>query len=136
MKPNQGAGSSGLRVGVDLARPADVADSVDRFGDRYLRRIYTEAELADAGAEPPVRWTRLAARFAAKEASLKVLRTSTGVDWRDIEVRRDEHGAVGVRLHGRAADVARADGLGPLALSLSHEHDLAVAVVVTTEERR
>ena len=85
-----------LRVGTDLVHVPDVAASIDRFGARYLHRVYTDAELdtcrSGAGGWSP---ERLAARFAAKEAVLKVLRPADGVSVRDIEVGADsrvDHG--------------------------------------------
>ena len=126
---------SSIRVGTDLTRVADVAASIACFGDRYLRRLFTEHELASTGAAPE----RLAARFAAKEATVKVLRPAGAQpDWRSIEVRRDEVGACHLRLSGTAAAMARAAGITELAVSLTHEHDLAAAVVVarlSDEER-
>jgi holo-[acyl-carrier protein] synthase len=118
-----------VRVGVDLMSVADVAASVARFGDRYLRRIYTEHELATCAGAPE----RLAARFAAKEAVIKVLRPADAQpDWRSIEVRRDDHGACDLRLTGEAARLADHEGIAQLAVSLTHEAGLAAAVVVAT----
>ena len=119
----------GVRVGVDLVAAGDVAASVDRFGDRYLRRIFTEHELASCRGERVAEG--LAARFAAKEATLKVL----GVDdaqpgWRSIEMFRTPRGACEIRLRGEAARLADEAGIGPLAVSLSHDRGVAVAVVV------
>jgi holo-[acyl-carrier protein] synthase len=123
-----------IRVGTDLTCVADVAQSIERFGDRYLRRIFTEHELASTGAAPE----RLAARFAAKEAAVKVLRpTGNQPDWRSIEVVRDGAGACHLRLTGTAAAMAADAGIAELAVSLTHEHDLAAAFVVarlTTDE--
>lgn len=119
-----------LRVGVDLVTVADVADSLARHGDRYLTRVYTAAEVADCSTGPDVDPTRLAARFAAKEAAIKVLRE--GVPWSSIEVRRSPAGWVELQLDGRAADIAAGEGLRDFALSLTHEGGLASAVVVAT----
>lgn len=118
-------------VGVDLVSVQDVADSVERFGARYLDRIYTAAEQADCAGEPRVRAERLAARFAAKEAALKVLRPSGArPEWTSIEVVRRESGACDLRLTGTAAELAEAAGITALAVSLTHEHDHAAAAVV------
>ncbi|MDQ1696779.1 MAG: holo-[acyl-carrier protein] synthase [Frankiaceae bacterium] len=115
---------------MDLVTVADVAESVAEHGDRYLSRVYTEAELADCRTGDRVDATRLAARFAAKEATIKVLREF--VPWSSIEVRRSPAGWVEIGLHGRAADSARAGGLSEFALSLTHEGGLASAVVVAS----
>ena len=116
-----------IRVGTDLVRVADVADSVARFGDRYLTRLFTAHELESCGGAAD----RLAARFAAKEATIKVLRPDDlRPEWRAIEVRRHPSGACDLHLTGTAAAQASAAGITSLAVSLSHEGDLATAVVV------
>src|SRR4051812_4886564 len=122
----------GLRVGVDLVTVAEVADSLARHGDRYLARVYTPAEVADCRTGGAVDATRLAARFAAKEATIKVLRE--GVPWSSIEVRRSTAGWVELQLDGRAADIAAKAGLRDFALSVTHEAGLASAVVVAAYE--
>jgi holo-[acyl-carrier protein] synthase len=123
--------SETVRVGVDLASVAAVAASIDRYGDRYLRRLFTPVEIADAAGVPAVRASRLAARFAVKEAVLKVLRPGVDVPaWTDIEVCRHPDGWCALRLHGEARRAASRAGLGPWAVSMSHEADMAVAVVV------
>ena len=97
---------------------------------RYLDRVYTPLERA-AGRTGGA--ASLAARFAAKEAVLKLIGTGDGVDPREIEVGQSDGRPV-VRLAGRAADLAAEAGLGPIDLSLSHsgDHALAVAVALTT----
>ncbi len=118
-----------LRVGVDLVQISRIAESLHTFGDRFLRRVFTEQEIAYAVASPPHTHARLAARFAAKEATIKALNlVDCGVNWRHIEVCRQPSGACFLSLHGIAA--ARAKG-AELALSLSHDGDYATAVVVT-----
>jgi holo-[acyl-carrier protein] synthase len=116
------------RVGIDLTSVEQVRDAVRVHGERYLRRIYTPAELADCAGDP----ARLAGRFAAKEAALKVLRPgrSEALPWSEIEVLRAPDGQVELRLAGRAAAHATAHGLADFAVSLSHEGDAACAVVV------
>lgn len=118
-----------LRVGIDLASAAAVREAIAHHGDRYLTRVYAPEELADCGADP----LRLAARFAAKEAALKVLRPADdAVPWNSIRVRRDPAGWVELVLSGPAAALAERAGVGELALSLTHEGDLASAVVVAS----
>jgi holo-[acyl-carrier protein] synthase len=124
-------GSCDVRVGVDLTDVAEVAESLERFGDRYRRRLFTEHELASCPDAPSLAAPGLAARFAAKEAALKVLRpTGARPPWTSIEVRRHENGWCDLALHGEAARLARAEGLGPMAVSLTHEAGMAAAVVV------
>ena len=118
-------------MGADLAGVQQVADSVARFGDRYLRRVYTEHEIACCPGLPSVAAAGLAARFAAKEATLKVLRpVDYQPDWRSIEVQRHAAGWCAISLSGHAAALADRAGIAELAVSLSHEGGMAAAVVV------
>jgi len=127
----------GLRVGLDLVEIAEVADSVAHFGDRYVRRIYTDHEIdccrrdGREGSGATYAMESLAARFAAKEAVLKVLRpVEWQPAWRNIELHRMTGGWCEIRLSGRAEELAAEEGLGGLSVSLSHEATLAAAVVV------
>jgi holo-[acyl-carrier protein] synthase len=121
-----------LSVGIDLVDVSEVARSVKRFGDRYLRRVFTEHEISCCTGPPETAAASLAARFAAKEATLKVLRPDDArPDWRSIEVVRLPSGACKLRLRGAAAKLAIERGLGPFALSMTHEAGLAAAVVVS-----
>lgn len=124
-----------VRVGVDLVAVPDVAEAVRRFGDGYLGRVYTVHERACAAGSPEASAASLAARFAAKEATIKVL--EPGPDgpvpaWRDIEVLRLGTGACRLRLHGTAAYLAARAGIARTAVSLSHEGPAACAVVVAS----
>jgi holo-[acyl-carrier protein] synthase len=93
--------------------------------------VYTDDELAYCNAGGPNRFGRLAARFAAKEATLKALRpTDDGISWTSIEVVREPGGWCDVRLTGAAAELAARAGIRSLALSVTHEQGLAAAVVV------
>ncbi|GIW08291.1 MAG: holo-[acyl-carrier-protein] synthase [Dehalococcoidia bacterium] len=118
-----------VTTGVDVIAIERIATTVARHGDRFLRRVFTPAELAAAGGRPD----SLAARFAAKEATAKALGWGIGaVGWRDIEVVSDVRGKPSLRLHGAAASRAAELGVSQLAVSLAHERSLAVAVVVGT----
>lgn len=117
---------AGVRTGCDLQPVADVADAVDRFGPRYLDRVYTPVE-QEAGRRGGA--ASLAARFAAKEAVLKLIGEPDGVDLRSIETDTRQGRPV-VRLRGRAADLAATAGLGDIDVSLSHAAGLAMAVAV------
>jgi holo-[acyl-carrier protein] synthase len=118
-------------LGTDLVDVREVESALQAFGERYLARVYTPAEIAYALASPPETARRLAARFAVKEATLKALHAGeVGVDPRSIEVTKSPDGACGVALSGAAALAARRAGAGPLAVSISHEGCLAIAVVV------
>jgi holo-[acyl-carrier protein] synthase len=121
----------GLRVGTDLVPVEHVAASVARFGHRYVGRIYTEHEVACCQGSPSVVAAGLAARFAAKEAMVKVLRpVGHQPDWRSIEVRRDPAGWCSLALSGEAARMADEQGIREVAVSLTHEGAMAAAVVV------
>jgi holo-[acyl-carrier protein] synthase len=116
-----------LRVGIDVASAADVAASIERFGDRYLERLFTEHELESCCGQP----AGLAARFAAKEATLKVLRDFVEQPpWRSIEVYRHPQGSTELRLVGPAERLANEAGITSLAVSLTHDGDVAAAIVV------
>lgn len=118
-----------LRVGIDLVKAATIQEALAEHGERYLRRVYTDGEVAECAGDP----LRLAARFAAKEAAMKVLRPGAddAVPWPAIEVLRAD-AAPELALHGPAAALARAAGLTAFAVSLTHEDAYAAAVVVGT----
>ncbi len=122
-----------LRVGVDLADVAAVAASIERFGARYLERIYTPHELDCARTGDVFDPSSLAARFAAKEATLKVLAPNDArPSWRSIEVRRAASGACTIALHDQAAELAQRQGITALAVSMTHESQMAASVVIAT----
>jgi holo-[acyl-carrier protein] synthase len=124
--------SGALRVGIDLVQVSRIADSLERFGERFLRRVFTDDEIAYAKSAPALTAERLAARFAAKEATMKALEIGdAAISWRDIEVSRAPSGACELTLRGAAGQAAARCGAESLALSLSHEGDYAAAVVVT-----
>lgn len=120
------------RIGCDLVQVAAVAGSLSQFGERYLQRIFTAQEVLDCRAgRAHISVESLAARFAAKEAALKVLRPDRHwFDWRTLEVVKARQGWVRLQLHGAAAAAAAAQGLSDFALSLSHEGGYAMAVVM------
>lgn len=123
-----------VSVGIDLVQLSRVADSLSRFGDRFLRRVFTPGEIAYATAAPALTVERLAARFAAKEAAFKAIGLhELGACWRQIEVAREDSGACRLILHGDAQTTAQQRGVVDLALSLSHEGDYATAVVLATQ---
>lgn len=118
-----------LCVGVDLIEVARIDAAILQHGDRFFQRIFTPQELIDAAGRTP----SLAARFAAKEAAAKALGCGIGqVHWQDIEILRDQQGGPRLRLHGPAQQQAAALGLTTWAVSLSHTHEHAVALVVAT----
>ena len=126
-------------VGTDLVAIDDVAQAVASFGDRYLRRVYTDGELGDClgGASPRHGFARLAARFAAKESTMKALRLGdAALSFRAIEVVRADDGAPAIALHGDARGLAERLGIAWLNVSLTHEDRWAAAVVVAGRARR
>jgi len=117
------------RTGCDLQAVDAVTDAIRDFGARYLDRVYTTVEQASYASGGPA---SLAARFAAKEAVLKLIGTADGVDLRSVEIRTTGGGRPEVHLTGRAAELAEAAGLDAAGIdvSLSHTGDLALAVAV------
>ncbi|HEX2036546.1 MAG TPA: holo-ACP synthase [Chloroflexota bacterium] len=116
-------------VGVDIIEIERVAAVIARWQEKFLRRVYTEAELAWCRGRIP----ELAARFAGKEAITKALGTGIrGLAWREMEILPDTLGKPVVRLYGRAHQRAAAIGLAEFAISLSHSRQYAVAMVVAT----
>jgi holo-[acyl-carrier protein] synthase len=120
-----------ISIGSDLARIDRLGEVIDRRGSTLLDRLFTEGEQAYC-EERRQRLTHYAARFAVKEAVMKVLGTgwTNGVRWVDIEVVRDAAGAPGVELHGRSAEIAKEKGIEKLFVSITHDAGLAMAVVV------
>lgn len=113
-------------LGLDLVEIARIRQATERWGERFLRRVYTPAELELCRGRAP----ELAARFAAKEAVMKALGTGNrGVAWREIEVLANWRKRPLVFLHGRARRRAQRLGLDELVVSLSHTRDLALATV-------
>ena len=126
-----GAGAQpGLGVGMDMVVIDRIREALTRFGDRFVRRIFTEHEAAYAGENTALQAERLAARFAAKEAALKALAMADqGIAWQDMEVWRHPDGRCDLRLHGKAAAHAQGLGVRELALSLTHDGHHAAAIV-------
>jgi len=120
-----------LGTGIDLTEIPRIQQSLDRFGQRFLNRVYTPAEQAYCMRKRKAAES-LAARFAAKEAGAKALGTgiSHGVNWLEIEVVRAPGGRPCLRFHGRAAELAASLGVAHAALSLTHTGTLAQASVI------
>src|SRR5262245_15248596 len=118
-------------TGIDIAEVPRIAEAIERFGDRFLQRIFTDGErhYCDSKAN---RSERYAARFAAKEAAMKALGTgwNRGVRWRDIEVHRQPSGRPTIRFHGVASEFASRLGTANISLSLSHTPEQAIASVI------
>jgi phosphopantetheine--protein transferase-like protein len=112
-------------LGIDIIKVQRIRETLEKFGDRFSRRVLTESERRYVRDRPQT----FAGRWAAKEAVSKVLGLGVrGIGWRDIEVVRLPTGQPSVRLHGRAAARAKQLGMGRIALSITHESDYAVAI--------
>jgi holo-[acyl-carrier protein] synthase len=118
-------------TGVDLAEVPRIRASIERFGARFIERIYTPAEIAYVERKAS-RWERYAARFAAKEAGMKAIGTGWrhGVRWQDFEVANLPSGKPTLRLHGVAARVAEKLGVRNVSLSITHTAELGMAHVI------
>jgi holo-[acyl-carrier protein] synthase len=118
-------------TGVDLAEVPRIRTCIERFGARFIERIYTPAEIAYVERKAN-RWERYAARFAAKEAGMKAIGTGWrhGVRWQDFEVANLPSGKPTLRLHGVAARVADKLGVRNVSLSLTHTAVLGMAHVI------
>jgi holo-[acyl-carrier protein] synthase len=117
--------------GIDLCEVPRIEHAIARYGQRFLERIFTPREIAYANRKAN-RGERYAARFAAKEAGMKALGTgwTGGIAWRDFEVANLPSGRPTLRFHGKAAEIAEKLGVRNIALSLTHTHDQAMAVVI------
>ncbi len=116
-----------LAVGVDLVEIERVEQSLEKYGQRFLARIFTEGEQIYCNG----RVQSLAARFAVKEAVGKALGTGIGdVSWQDIEIVNEENGQPVLRLHGDAQRIASQQGLDYWTISLSHTAAYAVGMAV------
>lgn len=123
-------------IGIDVVSIDRVRRSLADFGERFEQRLFTAGERRDAGTNPLVKVERLAARFAAKEAALKAFSLGAlGVNWRSLEVVRQDDGAPRLLVHGQAAAHLAQAGIHQWALSLSHDGDHATAVVVGLQNR-
>ncbi len=118
-------------IGTDLAEVDRIQASVERYGTRFIERIYTPREIAYVESKAN-RFERYAARFAAKEAGMKAIGTGwrRGVRWQDFEVTNLRSGKPTLALHGVAAQVAEQLGVRSIALSLTHTAAMAMAVVI------
>jgi holo-[acyl-carrier protein] synthase len=123
-----------LTTGIDLIEIPRIEAVATRFGERFLKRVYTSAELDYCRG----RSGELAVRFAAKEAVAKALGVglvhigTNGVGWREIEVLQDPLGKPQLILHGRAQSRAEALALREWSLSLTHASQIAIAFVVAS----
>jgi holo-[acyl-carrier protein] synthase len=118
-------------TGIDIAEVPRIRLAIERFGLRFLERIYTAKEMQYCDSKAN-RVERYAARFAAKEAAMKALGTgwNHGVRWRDCEVTRMPGGRPTLAFHGKAGEFAAKLGVKNTALSISHTEEQAIAQVI------
>jgi holo-[acyl-carrier protein] synthase len=118
-------------TGIDLAEVARIRAAIERFGDKFLHRVYTVTERAYVERKAN-RFERYAARFAAKEAGMKALGTGwrSGVGWHDFEVSNLPSGRPTLRLHGVAKRIAEELGVREISLSLTHTTENGMAFVI------
>ena len=120
-----------LGTGVDLAEVRRIREAVERYGERFLHRIYTLGEIAYVERKAN-KFERYAGRFAAKEAGMKAIGTGwkRGVKWQDFEVANLPSGRPTLRLHGEAERIATAMGVTSISLSITHTSELGMAHVI------
>jgi holo-[acyl-carrier protein] synthase len=118
-------------IGIDLTEVPRIAAAIERFGDRFLHRVYTDREIAYCRSKKNS-IERLAARFAAKEAAMKAIGTGLrqGVTWHDVEVGREPGGRPTIIFSGRAAHFTTRLGVQRVSLSLTHTEQIAMAQVI------
>ena len=118
-------------TGVDLAEVPRIKASIERYGEKFIRRIYTPAEIAYVERKAN-KYERYAARFAAKEAGMKAIGTGWrhGVTWQDFEVANLRSGKPTLLLHGVAAGFAEKLGVKHISLSITHTAGLGMAHVI------
>ena len=120
-----------LGIGTDLAEVSRIRKSVERYGERFLSRVYTSKERAYASTKANSA-ERFAARFAAKEAAMKAIGTGwrRGVTWKDFEVVNERTGRPTLSLSGVAREIANRMGVKNISISLTHTTEVAFAVVI------
>jgi len=120
-----------LGTGIDIVETKRIADSLERFGERFLNRIFHDAEVAYARSMKKAD-LHLAARFAAKEAISKAFGTGIGgqLGWKDMEIRRRDTGEPYVVMHGKGLDLMKSRGATAIHVSLSHTDAYAAASAV------
>jgi len=118
-------------IGIDLAEVSRIREAIERHGQRFIQRIYTEKEIAYVERKAN-KYERYAARFAAKEAGMKAVGTGwkRGVRWRDFEVTNLPSGRPTLQLHGEAARFAEHLGVRNIALSITHTASEGMAIVI------
>ena len=120
-----------IKIGTDITSVKRISSAYKRFGQRFLERILTEQEMRYVLSQAPHTVSRVAGRFAAKEAASKMLGTGWhGIGWKEIEISRLPSGEPQLKLHGRAAAIAQSKRLDRFEVSISHEREFAISTVL------
>jgi holo-[acyl-carrier protein] synthase len=120
-----------IGTGVDIAEVGRIRESVERFGERFLHRVFTDGEIQYCSRKAN-QYESYAARFAAKEAAMKALGTgwNNGIRWRDVEVVRPKGQRPTIQFHGFAAELAKKMSVKNISLSITHTSEQALAHVI------
>lgn len=124
-------------LGTDICEINRIAESYEKFGKKFLNKIFTQSEVNYCIQKPKLTAQRLAVRFATKEAVAKALGVGInklgwdkGIDWKDVEVLRDEKGAVCIKLTGKAKKLEEENCITNWTISVSHSKDNAISTVI------
>ena len=130
-----------LFLGTDICEIDRIQSLYDKYGEKFLKKTYTDAEISYCLSRPKLIAQRLAVRFAAKEAASKALGVginklgwSKGVNWKDIELARSEKGSVEIKLYDKARNFVEELGITNWAVSVSHSKDNAISTVIGYKE--
>jgi len=124
-------------LGTDICEISRIAESYEKFGEKFLDKVFTRSEINYCTQKSKLTSQRLAVRFATKEAVAKALGVGVnklgwnkGIDWKDVEVLRDEKGAVCIKLAGKAKKLEEENRITNWTISVSHSRDNAVSTVI------
>lgn len=125
-----------ITCGTDIIKISRVKDSIERVGETFLKRVYTDEEIEYCESRRMCKYQSYAARFAAKEAIYKAISPdiSSGSEWKDAEVCKLDNGKPYLKLHGCLEKIALEKNIKNIELSLSHDDDYAIACVVIDKE--
>lgn len=125
-----------ITCGTDIIKIGRVKDSIERIGETFLKRVYTDEEIEYCESRRMCKYQSYAARFAAKEAIYKAISPDVNneVSWKDAEVCKFENGKPYIKLYGDLKKIADEKNIKNIELSLSHDDDYAIACVVIDKE--
>ncbi|OGI19559.1 MAG: holo-[acyl-carrier-protein] synthase [Candidatus Melainabacteria bacterium RIFOXYA12_FULL_32_12] len=130
-----------LFLGTDICEIDRIQAIYDKYGEKFLKKTFTDAEIRYCLSKPRQIGSRLAVRFATKEAASKALGVginklgwNKGINWKDIELIRQENGSVSIKLYDKAYNFARELGITKWSVSVSHSKDNAISTVIGYNE--